>query len=203
MSGESAVSDEWLWRRVVNGDGDSFGVLFDRHRDRVFHHALRVVSSSHTAEDITAIVFYEAWHRREYVRMVNASIVAWLLVTTNNTIRNHARHQRRYRQFLQQLPPPNIEPDIAEDIADADELELETAILRKAFHRLKPSARDVLTLCVVEGFSLLEASTALGIPEGTVKSRLHRAKNQLGSLYDEVSNTSEQVDRSVHGRKTS
>ena len=150
MSGEPAVSDETLWRKVVNGDGDSFGILFDRHRDRVFHHALRVVTSAHTAEDITAIVFYEAWRRREYVRMVNSSIIAWLLVTTNNTIRNHARHQRRYKQFLEQLPPPNPQPDIADDVTDAEEREQQAMILRKAFAQLRPSARDVLTLCLVE-----------------------------------------------------
>ena len=203
MSGEPAVSDETLWRKVVNGDGDSFGVLFDRHRDRVFHHALRVVTSAHTAEDITAIVFYEAWRRREYVRMINSSIIAWLLVTTNNTIRNHARRQRRYKQFLEQLPAPQSQSDIADDVTDTDERELQTMILRKAFAQLKPSARDVLTLCVVEGFSTRDASTALGIAEGTVKSRLHRAKSQLGNLYEEVSSTREPVGRPVHGRKTS
>ena len=143
MSGEPAVSDETLWRRVVNGDGDSFGILFDRHRDRVFHHASRVVASAHTAEDI------------------------------------------------------------ADDVTDTDERERQTMILRTAFAQLKPSARDVLTLCVVEGFSTRDASNALGIAEGTVKSRLHRAKSQLGNLYNEVSSTREPVIRFGHGRKTS
>lgn len=82
---ESGVSDEVLWSQVVNGDGDAFGVLFDRHHDRVWRHALKVLSVPHVAEDVTAVVFYEAWRRRADVRVVNDSILPWLLVTANNT----------------------------------------------------------------------------------------------------------------------
>jgi RNA polymerase sigma-70 factor (ECF subfamily) len=56
-------------------------------------HALRLVGSPHQAEDITAIAFYQAWRRRKHVRIADGSIVAWLLVTTNNTVRNHNRQE--------------------------------------------------------------------------------------------------------------
>jgi len=55
------------------------------------------------------------------VRIVNGSIVAWLLVTTNNTVRNHNRQRRRYRTFLDQLPPPSAAEDVADEIADSEE----------------------------------------------------------------------------------
>lgn len=189
MGGDVEGTDEVLWRLVVNGDGDAFGALFDRHRDRVLRHALRLVGSAHAAEDVTAMVFYEAWRRREYVRMVNGSIVAWLLVTANNTIRNDLRQRRRYKNFLNRLPPPAPSPDIAEAVADEDQQEFEAATLGQAFARLRQVDRNVLTLCVVEEMSIRDAATALGIPEGTVKSRLNRAKTKLGHLYDEVSST--------------
>jgi len=196
------VSDKTLWHRLIEGDGDSFGILFDRHRDRVFHHTLRVVTDRHAAEDITAIVFHEAWRRRDHVRIVDGSIVPWLLVTTNNTVHNHTRYQRRYRQFLQSFPPPQDLRDIAEDVADADSLMRETVIMREAFARLKPVARDVLTLCVIEEFTLRQASAALGVPEGTVKSRLHRAKTQLGTIFEDVSRHDEPVGHTLQGRNT-
>lgn len=192
-------SDEVLWRLVVNGDGDAFGALFDRHRDRVLRHARRVVGSMHAAEDITAIVFYEAWRRREYVRIVNGSIVAWLLVTANNTIRNELRQRRRYRNFLNQLPPPADSPDIAETFADEDQREVEAASLHQAFARLRLVDRNVLTLCLVEEMSIRDAATTLGIPEGTVKSRLNRAKAKLGDLYDEVSSEHAIDHQAAHG----
>lgn len=194
-------TDEGLWRLVVNGDGEAFGALFDRHRDRVLRHALRVVGSAHAAEDVTAMVFYEAWRRREYVRMVNGSIVAWLLVTANNTIRNDLRQRRRYKNFLSRLPPPDDGPDIADAFADEDEQAFEAATLNQAFARLRQADRNVLTLCVVEEMSIRDAATALGIPEGTVKSRLNRAKARLGNLYDEVSSTYAIDRQAAHERR--
>lgn len=194
-------TDEVLWRLVVNGDGEAFGALFDRHRDRVLRHALRVLGSAHAAEDVTAMVFYEAWRRREYVRMVNGSIVAWLLVTANNTVRNDLRQRRRYKAFLNRLPAPAQVPDIAEAFADEDEQKFEAATLDRAFARLRQVDRNVLTLCVVEEMSIRDAATALGIPEGTVKSRLNRAKERLGNLYDEVSSTYATDRQAAHERR--
>ena len=183
MSGGSESTDEALWLLVINGDGDAFGRLFDRHRDRVLRHSIRIIGPGPDAEDITAIVFYEAWRRREHLRIVNGSILAWLLVTANNTIRNHNRQRRRYKALLDQLPPPTLGADVADELADSAERDVEAALLRAAFARLKPRDRDVLTLCVIEGLSLRQAALALAIAEGTVKSRLHRAKTRLGAFY--------------------
>ncbi|MBT2537355.1 RNA polymerase sigma factor [Arthrobacter sp. ISL-69] len=203
MGEELGVSDEVLWHQVVNGDGDAFGVLFDRHYDRVRRHALKVLRIPHLAEDVVAMVFYEAWRRRTNVRMVNDSILPWLLITTNNTLRNHVRQQRRYRHFLTQLPPPEDSADIAEGIAQADESQLQASALREAFAQLRPPERDVLTLCVVEGMGAKEAGAALGIADGTVKSRLHRAKSRLGSLYNQVMHEKEPDAQTTLGWRTS
>jgi RNA polymerase sigma-70 factor (ECF subfamily) len=139
--------------------------------------------------------------------MVNDSILPGLLVTLNNALRNHVRQQRRYKHFLRQLPPPAITTDIADDIADdiaeADESRTKSSALRTAFEQLKPLDRDVLTLSVIEGLSVKETATALRVAEGTVKSRLHRAKNRLGDLYSKVSSEHAPDDQAMHGRRTS
>lgn len=191
MSREQEDSDETLWSLMARGDGEAFGVLFDRHRNRVFGHALRLVASSHLAEDIVAMVFYEAWRRRADVRIVNGSMAPWLLVTANNTIRNHTRQQRRYRTLLSRLPPPDETTDIATEYLETLQRDVESTLLRNAFVQLKPMDRDVLMLCVVEELSTRDAATALGIAEGTVKSRLHRAKARLGNLYAQIHDTHE------------
>lgn len=106
--GESPEPDnDTLWRRVVEGNGDAFTLIFDRHRDVVFRHASRQFQLSHTAEDVTAMVFYEAWRRRLFVRVVDGSVLPWLLVTTNNVARNQARHEPRPRYLLSRLPLPD------------------------------------------------------------------------------------------------
>jgi RNA polymerase sigma-70 factor (ECF subfamily) len=182
MGGNSGTADEALWRQVVAGDGGAFTLIFDRHRDAVFRHAGRQFQLAHVAEDITAMVFYEAWRRRLFVRMVDGSVLPWLLVTTNYVARNQARHERRYRNLLSRLPVPGPVDDIAETYSDDDTAQRRAAEVRQELAKLRPLDRDVLTLCVLEEMSTRQAAEALNIPEGTVKSRLSRAKTRLRML---------------------
>lgn len=133
MSAEKEVSDETLGHLMAKGDGEAFGMLFDRHRHRVQGHCLRLVASPHVAEDVVEMVSYEAWRRRADVRIVNGSMAPWLLVTANNTIRNHARQRRRYRALLSRLPPPGETEDIAEDVLQSTQRKTETDALRMLF----------------------------------------------------------------------
>jgi DNA-directed RNA polymerase specialized sigma24 family protein len=64
-------SVEALWRRSLEGDGEAFGALFDRHRDRVFGHACRLADTRQDAEDVVASAFLELWRRRAEVRLVD------------------------------------------------------------------------------------------------------------------------------------
>lgn len=81
---------------------------------------------------------------------------------------DHNRQRRRYKPFLDQLLPPAVGADVADEFADAAERDAEATALRAAFSRLKPQDRYVLTLCVVEGLSLRQAASALAVAEGTV-----------------------------------
>lgn len=118
---------------------------------------------------------------------------------TATTLRNHLR----YRNFLSQLPPPADETDIAESLAEADESSFKASALREAFTRLRPPERDVLTLCIVEGLGAKAAGAALGIADGTVKSRLHRAKSRLGTLYSRIVQEQQPDAQAILGRRTS
>lgn len=191
MEHNQPASDRVLLRQANGGKGRSFGELFDRHRDRVFRHAFSVLSDATAAEDVTAMVFYEAWRKRSSIRLVGESAIAWLLVTANYTIRNYQRQQRRYRDFLTRLPQPDGIEDIAQQVVDQHYEARQAELIRMAFAKLNRQARDVLTLCIIEQLSMSQAAEVLGVPEGTVKSRLSRAKNKLGTLY---SSTAAQSD---------
>jgi RNA polymerase sigma-70 factor, ECF subfamily len=170
------------WSRARSGDSASFAALFDRHRDRVFGQALRLLRKPHDAEDVTAMVFLEAWRRRDAVRVVDGSIIAWLLVTTNNVVRNHTRSSHRYRLALSKLSEPAPEPDRTPEVDDALDNRARDRMIRDAFAGLPAADQDVITLCVLEQIPLAEAATVLRVPIGTVKSRLSRAKRRLGDL---------------------
>ncbi|WP_291037760.1 sigma-70 family RNA polymerase sigma factor [Herbiconiux sp.] len=176
------------WTAACAGDSAAFASIYDRHRDRVFGQALRLMREPHDAEDVTALVFLEAWRKRASVRVVDGSVVAWLLVTTNNVVRNLERSKRRYRAALSRLPKPSWreeQPDHADSVDERIDQEARDARVRQAFARLSKADQDVITLCVIEGLTQAQAAAALGVPDGTVKSRLSRAKKRLAELNGE------------------
>lgn len=170
------------WSAARGGDGPAFASLFDRHRDRVFGHALRLVRQPHDAEDVTAVVFLEAWRKRESVRLVDGSIIGWLLVTTNFAVRNHTRGLRRYRSAIAKIPIPAPQEDHAPAVEDTLDGAGRDRKVREAFTKLSKRDQDVITLCVLEELTTAQAADALGVPEGTVKSRLSRARKRLTEL---------------------
>lgn len=168
-------SDEDTWRAA---DGaTALAALYDRHADRVYGHCLRQLGSVPDAEDATAATFLTAWRRRDAIRFVDGSALPWLLVTATNTARNLARTQRRHRAWLARLPHADVEPDLADDVARRADAAGSGVV--RAFRSLGSDAQVVLTLCDVEGLGYEQAALALGVPVGTVRSRLSRARERL------------------------
>ncbi|MCQ6270830.1 sigma-70 family RNA polymerase sigma factor [Pseudarthrobacter sp. R1] len=180
----NADKDSDLWSRVLDGDGSAFAELFVLHRDRVFGHGLRLVRTSHEAEDITAMVFLEAWRCRASVRLVNDSIIGWLLVTATNVARNRIRSNLRYEQLIRKLPRVETAPDHGDSVADAVDRDRRSQLLHRAYRSLGRKDQEIIALCVLEEMSTTEVSELLGIPPGTVKSRLSRAKQKLSQLLN-------------------
>lgn len=179
-----AQTDRELWSRVLDGDGSAFAELFVLHRDRVFGHSLRLVRTPSEAEDITAMVFLEAWRCRSKVRLVNDSVIGWLLVTTTNVARNRIRSNLRYEQLIRKLPRAETAPDHGDSVADAVDQDQRSQLLHRAYRSLGRRDQEILALCVIEEMSTAEVSQLLRIPPGTVKSRLSRAKQKLAQLLN-------------------
>jgi RNA polymerase sigma factor (sigma-70 family) len=186
------VSDEVLWRRSVAGDGEAFGVLFDRHRDRLFRHACHLNGTWSTAEDVVAAAFLELWRRRADVRLVNGSVLPWLLVTATNLNRNVARGTRRYRDFLNRLPREQHSPDVA-DIAESGPLGVDPR-LRAALHTLRRTDVQLFALVVLEDYSLTDAAQLFGLSQSAAKARLHRARSRLREQLGEQPPSDEQLN---------
>jgi RNA polymerase sigma factor (sigma-70 family) len=173
-------SDEALWRRTLDGDGEAFGLLFDRHRGRVFGHACRLAGTRHDAEDVLASAFLELWRRRAEVRLVDQSVLPWLLVTATNFGRNTARATRRYRQFLERLPRAQEQPDVAETYG----LGVDPRI-REALGTLKGTDAHLVVLVALEGYPVTAAAEQLGLSVPATRARLHRVRTKLrGQLGD-------------------
>ncbi|MCR2784007.1 MULTISPECIES: sigma-70 family RNA polymerase sigma factor [unclassified Microbacterium] len=175
----SEDSDEVVWRLVLSGDSRCYGMIWDRHRDRIFRHLVASGNSPSNAEDLTAAAFLELWRRRGSVRFVDGSLLPWLIVTAQNISRNAARAARRYQRFLTALPPPPVMPDPADPIADRDDVHL--IALRAAIAAARPADATLLAMTALEGFTTREAATALGLSESAAKMRLSRLRARLRS----------------------
>src|ERR1035437_7811734 len=88
-------TDLELWQRAAAHDGAAFGQLFERHSRAVYNHCFRRTASWSSAEDLTSIVWAEAWRRRKDVRLHGESILPWLLAVANTCLRNLHASQRR------------------------------------------------------------------------------------------------------------
>ena len=194
--GNLEIDEDRLWSRSLSGDGDAFGVLYDRHRDRVFRHAYRLAGSHHDAEDVMAAAFLELWRRRGKVRLVAGSILPWLLVTTTNMARNNGRAALRYRKLLNALPRTEgaSEPmDIELFTGTQETLDRDFA---KALGTLSAVDLHLVILVVFEDYPLAAAAVVLNLTPGAAKTRMHRAKQRMKAALTGTTSTGAPAARS-------
>ncbi len=176
------MSDGELWRRGVDGEPEVFGVLFDRHAKAVYNFVFRRLGSWSEAEDLTSLVFLHAWRRRDDVVLVHDSALPWLLRTADFVVRNE-RRRRRFRGLnLTRQVPATDEPDHADRVAARIDDEREANRLRELLRKLPRHEQEIVELCFWSGLDAQSAAVALGVPLGTVKSRLARARKRLRDL---------------------
>ncbi|MGX5189009.1 RNA polymerase sigma factor [Streptomyces avermitilis] len=172
-----------LRTRVRAGNSSAFAELYDSYARAVYNHAFRLTADWSTAEDVMATTFLEAWRLRERVDPEGGSLRPWLLGIATNTARNQYRSNRRYRAAANAAAAAQLSvPDHADEVAGRidDRHRLATALT--ALAALRRPEREVIALCLGEGLDYEAAAEALGIPVGTVASRLSRARKKLRAL---------------------
>ncbi|RAO31080.1 RNA polymerase sigma factor HrpL [Micromonospora noduli] len=179
------VMESSLRARVRAGDPGAFAELFDTYARSVYNHAFRLTADWATAEDVMAATYLQAWRSRERVTEEGGSLRPWLLGVATNEARNHARSNRRYRRVAAALLASDFTvPDHADEVAGRLDDSRRIAAAIDALARLRRNEREVLTLCLWEGLDYESAAEALGVPVGTVRSRLSRARARLRTLVD-------------------
>lgn len=178
-------NDAVLWERVRSGDADAFGDLYERYARAVQSFCLWRTADLQLAEDATATVFLEAWRKRRQLELTTESAAPLLLGVATNVLRQHWRGRRRYAAALERvrnaIPPPQPGHE-DEAIARLDAMrQLRDA--GAAVRALPRRERDVLALVAWGELSYEETAAALGVPVGTVRSRLSRARARLGDAF--------------------
>jgi RNA polymerase sigma factor (sigma-70 family) len=179
-----AYPDTALLEDETDGDAQRHVLLWDAYSGAIHRYCFRQTGDVALAEDLTSIVFLEAWRRRSEVVVEPEAKLPWLYGVATNVLRNQRRSQRRHRAALARLPKPRPEPDFADRVGERLEAEQQMRRILGQLGSLSQLEREVLSLCVWEGLTPPAAAVALAVPEATVRTRLHRARRHLRALSD-------------------
>lgn len=183
----SQSADGALWVDLLRGEPHALGELFDRYSRPVYNFAFRRTASWMLAEEVTQATFVSVWRRSRTLSGGLDNGRGWLFGIAENECRNALRGavradrlQTRVREHAEGRTV--VDPaDVASDRIDA---ERRMAELRDVLARLPTQEQRTIELVVWSGLSMAEAATAMGVAEGTVKSRLSRARGRLTQLLD-------------------
>ncbi|WP_187272171.1 RNA polymerase sigma factor [Zeimonas arvi] len=179
---DKRLSDEVLAAQASAGDRRAFGDLIRRHQDGVFRFVFRMVGSRDQAMDLTQDSFLKAWQALPGWRP-EARFRTWLLQIARNASLDVLR-RRSLADFVPideafELPGPGPTPESQAVMTQ------ELRLLEAALLRLQPDHREVLLLRELEGLSYEEIAAVLDVAEGTVKSRIGRARAALLQAWKE------------------
>jgi RNA polymerase sigma-70 factor, ECF subfamily len=155
-------------RRARGGDRVAFEDLVRAHQADVYRLALHLVRDPPTAEDVTQEAFVHAYRSLRRFRG-GSKFSTWLFRITRNCAVDAIRRRERRRTYELAAQEPE---------APVEEPSLRLA-LEQAIGSLAPDVREPFVLIEVLGLSYEEAAVVLGIPRGTIKSRMHRARKAL------------------------
>jgi len=190
-------TDGALLDRVRSGDSAAFESLVERYRDAVHRHVAAMLRDPGDAGDVTQEVFLRVWERADQWSGIGA-VRSWLFRIATNVTLNHLRSVRRRReQPLRNVcatgggsPEESGAHDVADDASTRPDEVVDQAegaqLLRRLVEGLPVPLRDTVALSCDADADVEVVADRLGIPPGTVKSRLHYARKRLMREWKEA-----------------
>jgi RNA polymerase sigma-70 factor (ECF subfamily) len=151
----------------------------------MYAHAYRATGDPSVAEDVVSLTFLEVWRLRDRLHEGDDSVHPWVYGIATNVLRNRGRAARRHQNALARVPAPDPVEDFSDVVVERMENAERLTAARAAVERLRRSDREVFMLCVWSDLGYAEVAEALGVPVGTVRSRLSRARGRLRKLTEQ------------------
>jgi RNA polymerase sigma-70 factor (ECF subfamily) len=179
--------DAELLDAVVAGDAGAFALLYTNHARTVFAFCGRRSGDWAGAEDLSSVVFLEAWRTRHRAFLVQGSLRPWLLGIAAHVVSTGRRSTHRHRAALARwasssLATETAVDDVAVDAVRRADLDRTGVLVRAAIDRLGRPQRQVVELCLLGELTPAEAAEVLAIPVTTVRSRLEDSRSRLRLL---------------------
>lgn len=170
-------SDGWLVVRIRDGDLEALGELYERYKSSVYRTALAITRDERAADDILQEAFLRVYTYADSIDET-VSLGPWLYRVTVNLAYSWTSRVKRWLYSLQDTLDRLASSSRGHPEALVEEQEWRQS-LQQAIDALPPVHRVVIVLHYLEGLSLKEISYVIDVPEGTVKSRLHYARERL------------------------
>ena len=193
-NGKTPMAIAALIDRARTGDARAFEALVETYQDRIYTYAARMLNDPVEAEDIAQETFLRAYMSLARFRGT-ASFQTWLYRIAGNLVIDAVRRRRRRDDFTFSIDEPietghgSFEREFADERRGPEELAdsaVVTAEVGQAVAQLSDTLRPVLVMYDLQGLSYQEIAVILGVPLGTVKSRLYNARIQLKMLLTDL-----------------
>jgi RNA polymerase sigma-70 factor (ECF subfamily) len=172
---QNSLPDEELMLAVRDGVGEQLGVLFERYHSPLFNFYCRLTGDRTISEDLVQDVFFRILKYRHTYKP-GTQFRAWMYQIARNARMDSLRKSK---------PEVEFQPEMVkgERPADAVQQEQESELLHKALMMLPEEKREVLILSRFQELKYDEIAKLMGIEEGTVKVRVHRALQELRGVF--------------------
>lgn len=172
---------------LAAGDSAAMSLLYDRYNRPIFSFAYRMVGDRDHAEDVMQEVFLRAWRRASRFSDSRGSLISWLLSITHNMAIDELRKRQR-----RPLKAESSEPELLlGSLRDTGESVEERAVgaeygrvVREVLTQIPAAQREALELGYFSGMTQKEISELLGVPLGTIKTRMRLALRKLQDSED-------------------
>lgn len=173
---EAAISDQTLMRRLARGETSALESLYDRYSARAFGLALRICRERSLAEDAVQTAFAKLLEKRRLFDEERGSFESWFLSIVRNCCIDLLRREGR---------EPTVSIDELAGIDGGFETSADGLVIRRALMRLPPANREVILLAYFGGYTHRQLAEKLGLPLGTVKSRIRIGLERLSTILSD------------------
>jgi len=176
--------DEKLVERCLQGNDAAWESIVNSYGRRIYNLSYRYTGRRDEAEDLTQEIFIKVYQNMKSYRSDAGTFQNWVLKVGRNLIIDHYRQTRRFQQAAgtEEMETMNLKDDkVPNPLRAAEQLEA-SRFLQDGLQALSPELKEAIILRDLEGMAYQEIAELLGIPEGTVKSRINRGRLELAKL---------------------